>query len=176
MSPCNFAITNCVAERRSFVSLELRDRPFDSLHFEFLSPFNLESPNGGSQTGGGAQGHSLQFEHNHVQVCTFVAFRKGNFRRKMTTSLGNRGQLWTSTIGPHLQSPHLDFPDFTSGPMKWRTLLQHPSFRRTQEGCGGLGGENPAAFPKARPASKLARKLFQQGISDSHSLLEFSDS
>ena len=78
-------------------------------------------------------------------------------------------------------------------------------FRRTQEGCGGLGGENPAAFPKARPifqqpfslpertlagiafraagksvrnfpaASKFARKLFQQGNSDSHSLREFSD-
>ena len=79
--------------------------------------------------------------------------------------------------------------------------------RRTQEGCGGLGGENPAAFPQARPifqqpfslpesaqtlagiafraagksvrnfpaASKFARKLFQQGISDSHSLLEFSE-
>ena len=82
-----------------------------------------------------------------------------------------------------------------------------PKFRRTQEGCGGLGGENPAAFPKAQPifqqpfslpesaqtlaeiafraagksvrnfsaASKFARKLFQQGISDSHSLLEFSE-
>ena len=80
-------------------------------------------------------------------------------------------------------------------------------FRRTLEGCGGLGGESPAAFPKARPifqqpfslpesaqtlagiafraagksvrnfpaASKFARKLFQQGISDSHSLLEFSE-
>ena len=31
----------------------------------------------------------------------------------MTTILGNRGQLWTSTLSPHLQSPHLDFPDFT---------------------------------------------------------------
>ena len=79
--------------------------------------------------------------------------------------------------------------------------------RRAQEGCGGLGGENPAAFPQARPifqqpfslpesaqtlagiafraagksvrnfpaASRFARKLFQQGISDSHSLLELSD-
>ena len=79
--------------------------------------------------------------------------------------------------------------------------------RRTQEGCGGLGGESPAAFPQARPifqqpfslpesaqtlagiafraagksgnhfpaASKFAGKPFQQGISDSHSLLEFSD-
>ena len=78
---------------------------------------------------------------------------------------------------------------------------------RAQEGCGGLGGEIPAAFPKARPifqqpfslpesaqtlagmalcaagnsgnhfpaASKFARKLFQQGISESQSLLEFSD-
>ena len=76
-----------------------------------------------------------------------------------------------------------------------------------KEGCGGLGGENPAAFPQARPifqqpfsllenaqtlagiefraagksvknfpaASKFARKLYQPGISDSHSLLEFSD-
>ena len=78
-------------------------------------------------------------------------------------------------------------------------------FRRTQEGCGGLGEENPAAFPQARPifqqpfsspesaqtlagiafraagksvknfpaVSKYAGKPFQQGISDSHSLLEF---
>ena len=81
-------------------------------------------------------------------------------------------------------------------------------FRRAQEGCGGLRGENPGAFPKAGPifqqpfslpenaqtlagiafraagksaknfpaASKIAGELFQQGISDSHSLLEFSDS
>ena len=82
-----------------------------------------------------------------------------------------------------------------------------PKVRRTQEGCGGLGGENPAAFPKSRPifqqpfslpenaqtlagiafraagklvknfpaASKFAGNLFQHRISDSHSLLEFSD-
>ena len=79
--------------------------------------------------------------------------------------------------------------------------------RFAQEGCGGLGGENPAAFPQARPifqqpfslpesaqtlagiafraagksgnhfpaALKFAGKPFQQGTSDSHSLLEFSD-
>ena len=34
---------------------------------------------------------------------------KGNFRRKMTTIVGNRGQLWTSTLSPHLESPHLDY-------------------------------------------------------------------
>ena len=77
----------------------------------------------------------------------------------------------------------------------------------TQEGCGGLRGENPGAFPQAGPifqqpfslpesaqtlagiafraagksvknfpaASKFAGKPFQQGVSDSHSLLEFSD-
>ena len=87
-------------------------------------------------------------------------------------------------------------------------MIPHPSIRRTQEGCGGLGGENPAAFPQARPifqqpfslpesaqtlagiafraagrsenhfpaASKFAGNPFQQGISDSHSLLEFSES
>ena len=35
---------------------------------------------------------------------------------------------------------------------------QKVCFRGTQEGCGGLGGENPAAFPKVRP-------IFQQPFS-----------
>ena len=53
-----------------------------------------------------------------AQSSTSVHFRgplrplsKGNFRRKMATIVGNRGQLWTSTLSPHLLSPHLDFPD-----------------------------------------------------------------
>ena len=29
------------AERSSFINLDLRDHPFDSLHSEFLSPFNF---------------------------------------------------------------------------------------------------------------------------------------
>ena len=29
----------------------------------------------------------------------------------MTTIVGNRAQLWTSALSPHLLSPHLDFPD-----------------------------------------------------------------
>ena len=29
--------------------------------------------------------------------------------------------------------------------------LQTPGIRKTQEGCGGLRGENPGAFPKAGP-------------------------
>ena len=36
---------------------------------------------------------------------------EGNFRHKMTTIVGNCGQLWTSTLSPHLLSPHLDFPE-----------------------------------------------------------------
>ena len=38
-------------------------------------------------------------------------FLRGTFCcHKMTTIVGNRGQLWTSTLSPHLLSPHLDFP------------------------------------------------------------------
>ena len=33
----------------------------------------------------------------------------------MTTIVGNRGQLWTSTLSPHLLSPHLDFPELLLG-------------------------------------------------------------
>ena len=40
----------------------------------------------------------------------FRPFLRGNFRRKMTTIVGNRGQLWTSTLSPHVLSAHLDFP------------------------------------------------------------------
>ena len=29
----------------------------------------------------------------------------------MTPIVGNRGQVWTSTLSPHLLSPHLDFPN-----------------------------------------------------------------
>ena len=63
------------------------------------------------------------------------------------------------------------------------------SFREAQEGCGGLREENPGAFPKAGPISssdfeipcrKLPKpvccKTFPARISDSHDLLEFSDS
>ena len=31
----------------------------------------------------------------------------------MMTIVGNRGQLWTSALSPHLESPHLDFPENT---------------------------------------------------------------
>ena len=41
----------------------------------------------------------------------FGPLSKGNFRHTMTTIVGNRGQLWTSTSSPHLLSPHLDFPN-----------------------------------------------------------------
>ena len=42
----------------------------------------------------------------------FGSLSKENLSCKMTTIVGNRGQLWTSTLSPHLLSPHLDFPEF----------------------------------------------------------------
>ena len=50
-----------------------------------------------------------------VHFCgLFGPLSEGNFRHKMTTIVGNRGQLWTSTLSPHLESPHLDFPDWVA--------------------------------------------------------------
>ena len=47
-----------------------------------------------------------------VHFCgLFAPLSKGKFRYKTTTIVGNRGQLWTTTLSPHLLSPHLDFPD-----------------------------------------------------------------
>ena len=46
-----------------------------------------------------------------VHVCGLLGpFRKRNFCREMTTIIGNRGQLWPTTLSPHLLSPYLDFP------------------------------------------------------------------
>ena len=47
---------------------------------------------------------------NRLQLCTSVAFWallcKGNFRRKMMTSIGKFcGQLMTSTLSPHMGAP-----------------------------------------------------------------------
>ena len=48
--------------------------------------------------------------YNCAQICGLFGFpSKGNLRHEMTTIVGNRGQLWTSTLSPYLQSPHLDF-------------------------------------------------------------------
>ena len=41
LSPCNFVTTHFPAERSSFITLYLRDHPFDSLHSEILSPLNF---------------------------------------------------------------------------------------------------------------------------------------
>ena len=51
--------------------------------------------------------------YNCVHFCgLFGSLSKWSFRHKMTTIVGNRGQLWTSTLSPHLLSPHLDFPNW----------------------------------------------------------------
>ena len=60
---------------------------------------------------------TLSNSRNRLQLCTFFCglligpLSKGNFRRKMTTVVGNCGKLWTSTLSPHLPSPHFDFPE-----------------------------------------------------------------
>ena len=60
----------------------------------------------------------------------FGSLFKGNFRHKMTTIVGNRGQLRTSTLSPHLLSPHLDFPEvLQSHPLLISPLLQTPENR-----------------------------------------------
>ena len=121
-------------------------------------------------------------------------------------SRSNPTSLRMNICGPQ-EGVFLRMGSFQKRPMDCFRYFRDVSFRRTQEGCGGLGGENPAAFPQARPifqqpfslpesaqtlagiafraagksgnhfpaAPKFAGKPFQQGISDSHSLLEFSD-
>ena len=45
--------------------------------------------------------------HNCALLWAFRRpFLRGFFRHKMMTIVGNRGQLWTSALSPHLQSPH----------------------------------------------------------------------
>ena len=62
-----------------------------------------------------------------VHFCgLFGSLSKGDFRRKMMTIVGNRGQLWTSALSPHLESPHLDFPDVSGRRVRKLGLL----FRR----------------------------------------------
>ena len=124
-------------------------------------------------------------------------------RKQMRANANKRRQMLTNASKRRGENASKRKQTWTNASKR----LHPPLFRRTQEGCGGLRAENPAAFPKAGPifqqpfslpenaqtlagiafraagksgnnfpaASKFARKLFQQGISDSRSLLEFSD-
>ena len=50
---------------------------------------------------------------NYAQPSAIVHIRgllSRNFSSQMPTIVGNHGQSWTSTLSPHLLSPHLDFP------------------------------------------------------------------
>ena len=53
----------------------------------------------------------------------FGPLSKGNFCRKMATIVGNRGQLWTSILSPHLLSPHLVESVLTTSMSKRKGLL-----------------------------------------------------
>ena len=117
-----------------------------------------------------------------AQSCTIVHFcglfgplSEGNFRHKMTTIVGNRGQLWTSTLSPHLESPHLDFPD-----LRHLSTVPCPSFPFF---CGKRHGKPPKkqgffipteplkslgkkgkTFEKTRNSSRREKKKKKQGI------------
>ena len=120
---------------------------------------------------------------------------------------GNRCHEFLGGGGGGSLNKHLKSWNFGLVTEKYGSRKVWVYLRRTQGGCGGLEGENPAAFLQARPifqqpfslpdnaqtlagiafraagksvknfpaGSKFAGKLFQQGISDSHSLLEFSE-
>ena len=75
---------------------------------------------------------------------------KGNFRRKTTKILGNRGQLWTSTLSPHLESPHLDFPDEI-----FESLFCGPEKSRK------IPAKLPAKFPSPK-SKKFTDELLQE--------------
>ena len=78
---------------------------------------NVRVKSGKSKWGlsnGGLRPHSAMCAQSSTIVHFCGPFRplsKGNFRRKMTTIVGNHGQVWTSTLNPHLLSPHSDFAD-----------------------------------------------------------------
>ena len=59
--------------------------------------------------------NSRTIVYNCALLWPFWALSKGNFRHKMSTIVGNRGQLWTRTLSPHLQNPLLDFPERSGG-------------------------------------------------------------
>ena len=46
--------------------------------------------------------------YNCALLWPFGPLSEGNFRRKLTTILGNGGQVWSSTLSPHLLGFHSD--------------------------------------------------------------------
>ena len=57
----------------------------------------------------------------------------------MTTIIGNRGQLWTSTLSPHLLGPHLDIPEV-------RLSIHAPDPLPPWHDCLGISGEERLVF------------------------------
>ena len=103
LSPCNFATTHFPAEGSSFITLELRDHPFDSLHPEFLSPFDFATHE--SERAKGAAKAS----------CGETAVQKGVF-----------GESVSSLPLKVCFLKHLKCPENLKGAEKKRTLQKHP--------------------------------------------------
>ena len=80
--------------------------------------------------------------------------RRSGFRLFSDSFETLRGALFRVSRGP---GPGGSFRTLCAGPGRSaRGGADHkqtvcPSIRRTQEGCGGLRGKNPGAFPKAGP-------------------------
>ena len=106
-------------------------------------PKTWESLNGGSQMGALRPLSAICAQSSTiVHFCgLFGPLSKGNFRHKMTTIVGNRGQLWASTLSPHLQSPHLDFPNLCFSVLSFLGLSRF--FRDFPD----LLGDGPGIFP-----------------------------
>ena len=99
----------------------------------------------------------------------FGPFFKGDFRHKTTTIVGNRGQLWTSTLSPHLLSPHLDFRKLYSSCCTFKLLLLKSNLLAIEiaailHHCGliverqrgnGQRGNCPKKFPKGPKIEKF---------------------
>ena len=54
--------------------------------------------------------NSYSIVYNCALCGPFGPLSNGNFRRKMAAIVGNREQLLTITLSPHLLRPHLDLP------------------------------------------------------------------
>ena len=102
----------------------------------------------------------------HFQIGgPFGPFSKGNFRHKMMTIVGNRGQLWTSTLIPHLQSPHWDSPDVANAQDLLNRKGNSPKKQKTSQKKTSKGNKwNIDGRPKYRRGSFSKRRRGRNGF------------
>ena len=95
--------------------------------------------------------------YNCALLWPFWAPFSGAIRRKMMTIVGNRGQLWTSLLSPHLLSPHLDFHhNVLCGLSQCYTVVKRP--------CKGRLARQDQGSSNSRRLSIEARSMFKLSI------------